>query len=55
MWVSSPGWLSASIRPPWASTMVCAIERPRPLPDSSTSARRWKPLEDVWEFGFRYA
>jgi hypothetical protein len=39
MLVPSPGWLSASMRPPWASAMVCAIERPRPLPGSSTPSR----------------
>src|SRR5215207_8814197 len=32
MRVPSPGWLSASMRPPWASAMVWTMERPRPLP-----------------------
>src|SRR5918993_456310 len=35
MRVPSPGRLSASMRPPWASAMVWAMERPRPLPGFS--------------------
>ncbi len=30
--VPRPGWLSASIRPPWASTISRAIARPSPAP-----------------------